>query len=449
MIKIGVIADDFTGATDIASFLVENGLPTVQINGVPTGKMPEAIDALVISLKTRSCPVVEATQQSLAALSWLQQQGCKQIYFKYCSTFDSTAKGNIGPVTDALMDALDTPFTVFSPALPVNGRTVYQGYLFVMNQLLAESGMRHHPVNPMTDSYLPRLVEAQSTGRCGVVSAHVFEQGVDAVRQELARLQQEGYRYVVLDALTEHHLEIQGEALRDAPLVTGGSGLAIGLARQWAQENGNQAREAGRPLAGRGVVLSGSCSQMTNRQVAHYRQIAPAREVDVARCLSTETLAAYAHELAEWVLGQESVVDVARCLSTETLAAYAHELAEWVLGQESVLAPLVFATASTDALAAIQQQYGAQKASQAVETLFSQLAARLAAEGVTRFIVAGGETSGVVTQSLGIKGFHIGPTISPGVPWVNALDKPVSLALKSGNFGDEAFFSRAQREFLS
>lgn len=336
MIKIGVIADDFTGATDIASFLVENGLPTVQINGVPTGKMPEAIDALVISLKTRSCPVVEATQQSLAALSWLQQQGCKQIYFKYCSTFDSTAKGNIGPVTDALMDALDTPFTVFSPALPVNGRTVYQGYLFVMNQLLAESGMRHHPVNPMTDSYLPRLVEAQSTGRCGVVSAHVFEQGVKAVRQELARLQQEGYRYAVLDALTEHHLEIQGEALRDAPLVTGGSGLAIGLARQWAQENGNQAREAGRPLAGRGVVLSGSCSQMTNRQVAHYRQIAPAREVDVARCLSTETL-----------------------------AAYAHELAEWVLGQESVLAPLVFATASTDALAAIQQQYGAQKASQA------------------------------------------------------------------------------------
>lgn len=267
MIKIGVIADDFTGATDIASFLVENGLPTVQINGVPTGKMPEAIDALVISLKTRSCPVVEATQQSLAALSWLQQQGCKQIYFKYCSTFDSTAKGNIGPVTDALMDALDTPFTVFSPALPVNGRTVYQGYLFVMNQLLAESGMRHHPVNPMTDSYLPRLVEAQSTGRCGVVSAHVFEQGVDAVRQELARLQQEGYRYAVLDALTEHHLEIQGEALRDAPLVTGGSGLAIGLARQWAQENGNQARKAGRPLAGRGVVLSGSCSQMTNRQV--------------------------------------------------------------------------------------------------------------------------------------------------------------------------------------
>ena len=170
MIKIGVIADDFTGATDIASFLVENGLPTVQINGVPTGKMPEAIDALVISLKTRSCPVVEATQQSLAALSWLQQQGCKQIYFKYCSTFDSTAKGNIGPVTDALMDALDTPFTVFSPALPVNGRTVYQGYLFVMNQLLAESGMRHHPVSAIHRALRRRFGTCFRT-RCGCRSS--------------------------------------------------------------------------------------------------------------------------------------------------------------------------------------------------------------------------------------------------------------------------------------
>ncbi len=173
-----------------------------------------------------------------------------------------------------------------------------------MNQLLAESGMRHHPVNPMTDSYLPRLVESQSTGRCGVVSAHVFEQGVKAVRQELARLQQEGYRYAVLDALTEHHLEIQGSLAR-CPTGNGRFWSGDWLARQWAQENGNRAREAGRPLAGRGVVLSGSCSQMTNRRVAHYRQIAPAREVDVARCLSTETLAAYAHELAEWVLGRK------------------------------------------------------------------------------------------------------------------------------------------------
>ncbi|EBY6678729.1 four-carbon acid sugar kinase family protein [Salmonella enterica subsp. enterica] len=418
MIKIGVIADDFTGATDIASFLVENGLPAVQMNGVPTGEPPEGIEAIVISLKTRSCPVAEATQQSLEALHWLQQHGCRQVYFKYCSTFDSTANGNIGPVTDALMDALGTPFTIFSPSLPVNGRTVYQGYLFVMNQLLAESGMRHHPVNPMTDSYLPRLAEAQAKGRCGVVPANILDQGAEAVSQELARLQQEGYRYAVLDALTERHLEIQGEALRDARLVTGGSGLAIGLARQWAKPAHFPVCDGFNLFPGRGVVLSGSCSLMTNRQVAHYRQMAPSREVDVIRCLSDETL-----------------------------APYVCELATWVLRQESDLAPLVFATASPGALTAIQQQYGAQEASLEVESLFSRLAAQLAAEGITRFIVAGGKTSGVVTQSLSITGFQIGPSISSGVPWVNALDKPVSLALKSGNFGDEAFFSRAQREF--
>lgn len=418
MIKIGVIADDFTGATDIASFLVENGIPTVQINNVPSGEKPEGAEAIVIGLKTRSCAQQEAIAQSLAALEWLKSHGCRQIYFKYCSTFDSTVEGNIGPVTDALMDALDVPFTIFSPALPVNGRTVYQGYLFVMGQLLAESGMRHHPVNPMTDSFLPRLVEAQSQGRCGVVTAQVLDQGLEATRRALSELQRQGYRYAVLDALNEQHLLIQGEVLRDAPLVTGGSGLAIGLARQKAEPKQVDARSAGYPVAGRAVVLSGSCSQMTNQQVAHYRQFAPAHALDVARCLTAQTL-----------------------------SDYAKELCDWVIAQESDRAPMVYATACADKLAHIQQQYGARAASLAVESLFSQLAARLAAQGVSRFIVAGGETSGVVTQSLDIKGFHIGPTISPGVPWVTALNKPVSLALKSGNFGDEAFFIRAQEEF--
>ncbi|ASG53655.1 MAG TPA: 3-oxo-tetronate kinase [Salmonella bongori] len=418
MLKIGVIADDFTGATDIASFLVENGMPTVQMNDVPTGERPEGCDAVVISLKTRACPPQEAIKQSLAALAWLRQQGCQQLYFKYCSTFDSTAEGNIGPVTDALMVALDTSFTVISPALPVNGRTVYQGYLFVMNQLLAESGMRHHPINPMMDSHLPRLMEAQSQGRCGVIPAQVLDDGVEATRAALSRLQQEGYRYAVLDALNERHLEIQGEVLRDAPLVTGGSGLAIGLARQWADGATHRPCAAAYPLPGRTVVLSGSCSQMTNRQVAHYRQLAPTHDVDVARCLSPD-----ARE------------------------AYAGELVQWVFHQDSELAPLVSATAPAQALAAIQQQYGAAEASHAVEALFSLLTARLAEGGISRFIVAGGETSGVVTQRLGISGFHIGPSISPGVPWVNALHAPISLALKSGNFGDEAFFSRAQQEF--
>ncbi|MGL4723412.1 MAG: 3-oxo-tetronate kinase [Scandinavium sp.] len=417
MMKIGVIADDLTGATDIASFLVANGLPTVQMNGVPVEDAPAACEAVVIGLKTRSCPAPDAIALSLSALSWLQEQGCRQIYFKYCSTFDSTAQGNIGPVTRALMTALDTPFTVFSPALPVNGRTVYQGYLFVMDQLLAESGMRHHPLNPMSDSYLPRLVEGQATGRCGVVSAQTLDQGAAATRAALQRLQDEGYSWAVLDALNERHLEIQGEALRDLTLVTGGSGLAIGLARQWARAGASaDSAASGYPQPGRAVVLSGSCSEMTNRQVGHYAQLAPAQAVEVALCLKDRE-------------------------------AYASELAAWALAQTSELAPIIYATASAQALKEIQAQFGAARASEAVEALFASLAVKLAEGEFRRFIVAGGETAGVVCQQLGITGFHIGPTISPGVPWVKALNQPVSLALKSGNFGDEAFFSRAQQEF--
>ncbi|WP_058913473.1 3-oxo-tetronate kinase [Entomohabitans teleogrylli] len=418
---LGVIADDFTGATDIASFLVENGISTIQLNGVPDDSVTADASAVVISLKSRSCPAEEAIADSLAALRWLQQRQCQQIYFKYCSTFDSTPQGNIGPVTDALMEALGTTFTIFSPALPVNGRTVYQGYLFVLNQLLAESGMRNHPVNPMTDSYLPRLVEAQSTGRCGVIASQVLDRGADAVREAIAQLQEQGFRYAVLDALSERHLEVQGEALRDMALVTGGSGLAIGLARQHAPQGkeSEPATRAGYPSSGRAVVLSGSCSLMTNRQVAHYRQQAPAQSIDVARCLESESRSQYADELAQWVLQQPT----------------------------AQLAPLLYATADAGSLAAIQRQWGAQQASHAVEQLFAAITTRLAGAGITRFIVAGGETSGVVAQSLGIHGFHIGPCISPGVPWVKAIASDVSLALKSGNFGDEAFFSRAQTEF--
>lgn len=422
MMLLGVIADDFTGATDIASFLVENGIPTVQLNGVPSGETAPDTQAIVISLKSRSCPVQEAVDDSLAALNWLRQHGCQHIYFKYCSTFDSTANGNIGPVTDALMDALEEEFTIFSPALPVNGRTVYQGYLFVMNQLLSESGMRNHPVNPMTDSLLPRLVEAQSQGRCGVVDAQTLDKGALAVSQKIEQLKAQGFRYAVLDALNERHLEIQGEALKDARLVTGGSGLAIGLARQWAKEGTDkkQAQQAGYPQGKDVVILSGSCSVMTNTQVAHYRQSAPTQAIDVARCLG----------------------------NASERQAYVVSLCDWVIKQQGGrLAPMLYATAEPEKLAEIQQQYGATEASQAVEHLFSDVATELHKRGIQRFIVAGGETSGVVTQSLGIGGFHIGPCISPGVPWVRATDRAISLALKSGNFGDEAFFTRAQTEF--
>ncbi len=416
--RLGVIADDFTGATDIASFMVQNGLPTIQFNGVPQGHDDVSAQAIVISLKSRSCPAQQAIDQSLAALAWLQQQGCDRFYFKYSSTFDSTEHGNIGPVTDALLAALGETQTVISPSLPVNGRTVYQGYLFVADQLLSESGMRHHPVTPMTDSNLVRLMTRQAKGQAAVINAAQLDKGAEAVRKQLGELKAQGINYVVLDALNEQHLLTQGEALKETVLVTGGSGLAIGIARAWAtQQQNSDAEQAGRPQGERAVVISGSCSQMTNRQVQAYRQQAPSHEVLVERCL--DDAEGYAQELCDWIAANN----------------------------QQPLAPLLFATADAQQLQAIQQQYGSARSSEAVEHLFAAVTRELKLRGWQRFIVAGGETSGVVAQSLGVTAFHIGPMISPGVPWVRDIQQPLSLALKSGNFGDEQFFARAQTEF--
>lgn len=414
--KLGVIADDFTGATDIAGFLVENGLSTLQLSGVPEhdGYLPR-VDAVVISLKSRSCPAGEAVRDSLAALAWFQARGCTRIYQKYCSTFDSTAAGNIGPVTDALLAALGQDFTLICPALPVNGRTVYQGNLFVGALPLAESGMRHHPITPMQDSNLLRLMEGQAQGRAGLVPFATIDKGAAAIAGAFEQLAEDGVRYAVVDTLTEQHLLDIATAALDLPLVTGGSGLAIGLARQLGSCDLQGAREAGWPRGSRAVVLSGSCSEMTNRQVARYRQHAPALALDVARCLED--------------------------------ADYPAELAQWVLAQPLTPAPLVYATTSPGELARIQESHGQQAASDAVEHCFARLAQLLQGTGVDGFIIAGGETSSRITQALGVKAFHIGPQIAPGVPWVRAIDAPLSLALKSGNFGDEDFFDKAQEYF--
>jgi uncharacterized protein YgbK (DUF1537 family) len=384
--RLGVIADDFTGATDIAGFLVANGLRTVQLNGVPPAELQIDADAVVISLKTRSCPVEQALSESLAALDWLRMRACEQFFFKYCSTFDSMPHGNIGPVTDALLAALEQDFTVVCPALPVNGRTIYNGYLFVNGVPLDESGMRHHPVTPMTDANLMRLMDAQSLGKTGNVPSTVMDQGADAVRDSLACLKQQGFRYAVLDALNDAHLASMGQALTGMVLVTGGSGLADGITRAW---NG----------AGHAAGAS--------------RAEAASLFVSVERCLVEP---GYAQELADWVMAQA----------------------------EGDLAPLVYATTEPAKLKALQEKFGASKASEAVERVFGAVAKNLAAAGFNQFIVAGGETSGIVTQSLGIGGFHIGPQIAPGVPWVRAIGKPLSLALKSGNFGQERFFFEAQ-----
>lgn len=413
-LRLGVIADDFTGATDIAGFLVANGLRTVQLNGPPASDLEVEADVIVISLKSRSSPVNEAIADSLAALNWLRARGCDQYLFKYCSTFDSAPTGNIGPVTDALLDALGEDFTVICPALPVNGRTIYQGYLFVNGVPLDESGMRHHPVTPMTDANLMRLMDAQSRGKTGNVNHAIVRQGAGSIRATLHQLRAEGCRYAVLDALDDDDLIAIGQAVKDMPLVTGGSGLADGIARSIAGKRPGDADREGQPRTGRAVVLSGSCSQMTNAQVACYRRLAPSVAISVERCIAEGS--AYANELAHWVEAQPA----------------------------DAPAPLVYATATTQELGAIQARFGAAISSNAVEEVLSAIAKDLASRGFERFLVAGGETSGAVTQALGITGFHIGPQIAPGVPWVRAIGKPLSLALKSGNFGSEAFFAMAQ-----
>lgn len=413
-LKIGVIADDFTGATDIASFLVSAGLRAVQLNDPKTA--PEELDAeaVVVSLKTRSAPVDQAVQKSLRALSILQTLGAERILFKYCSTFDSTPEGNIGPVTDALMEQLGTQFTVVAPALPVNGRTVYRGHLFVGDQLLAESNMRHHPVTPMLDSNLVRLMQAQSAGTARSISHLTLDKGWQALATALDAARGEGVNYTVLDTLSDVHLRTIGEAVKDLPLTTGGSGLGWGIGSALASaEQPSEVTSQWNWTAGPGVILSGSCSEMTNIQVRHYRSHAPSLFVDAERLIADP-------------------------------AGYTKEVAAWVLEHACREAPLVYATAPPEDVRRLQEVYGAVRISAVIEEFFGELAALLFDQGISRFVAAGGETSGAVTQALGVPGFEVGPQIAPGVPWTRSLDGRVDLALKSGNFGNETFFRDAE-----
>lgn len=414
-VRLGVIADDFTGATDIAGFLVANGLRTVQLTGVPAEgtTVPKDADAVVISLKSRSIPAQEAVSVSLAALRFLQAQGAERFYFKYCSTFDSTPAGNIGPVTDALLGALGEDFTVICPSLPVNGRTTYRGYLFVEDVPLHESGMSNHPITPMTDSNVMRLMDAQAQGSTGNVQAAVIAQGPAAVREALTALRTEGYRYAVLDTITEANLDVLGQAVADYPLVTGGSGLGAGLARALSGATGAHTT-AWQERDGRTVVLSGSSSVMTNQQVAAYREAASSLAVNVDQLVAVPE--DYRQQILQWVLDQPT----------------------------DGPAPLVSATASPEEVSRLQEAHGAHEVSEAIEGMFGWLASALADRGVRRFIVAGGETSGAVTTALGVTGFEVGPQIAPGVPWVRSISSDINLALKSGNFGDVDFFSLAQ-----
>jgi len=414
--KLGIIADDFTGATDIASFIALAGWQVIQLNGIPEETVDlNNVDAVVISLKSRSCAVAEAETLSRQAMEWLNQQHCKRLYFKYCSTFDSTAMGNIGPVTDLLLTETGLNMAVLCPALPINGRTVVHGHLFVHGQLLNESGMQNHPLTPMMDANLLRVMEKQASGECGLIPLSCIQAGKQAIQWHLLALQQAGKRYAVLDALTEEDLRTLAASLPEDVLLTGGSGLAGALAANQPlnpQFVGDElpSRE------GNCVVLAGSCSMMTNQQVAHYKQTAPAKAVDVERALQAEDL-------------------------------YLQELTDWYQSQPKEWAPLIYATRPAEEVKAMQARFGAEIVGAAIENLLAALAVRLNRLGVNKIIVAGGETSSQLVQQLEVEGFTIGGVIAPGVPWVKDVRRPLWLALKSGNFGDENFFFKAQEVF--
>jgi len=415
-IALGCIADDFTGATDLANNLVRAGMRVVQTIGVPSGPLSAEVDAVVVALKSRTIAPAEAVAQSLAALQWLQAQGARQIYFKYCSTFDSTPEGNIGPVTEALMDALGTDFTIATPAFPDNKRTVFKGYLFAGDGLLNESGMQNHPLTPMTDPNLVRVMQAQTKRRVGLIDYAVVARGAEAVRERIAALRAEGVGVAVVDAISNDDLLRMGPALAELPLLTAGSGVAIALPHNFGLAPSAQA--AALPAArGLQAVVSGSCSVATNQQVAHF--IASGRP---ALAIDPIQLAA-----GEDVVGQ-ALAWAAPLLTSGPV--------------------LVYSTAEPGAVKAVQGQLGVAEAGAMVEHAVAAIARGLVALGVRQLVVAGGETSGACVQALDIAQMQIGPQIDPGVPWCHAAS-PVAgegglhLTLKSGNFGAVDFFSKA------
>jgi len=410
---LGCIADDFTGATDLANNLVRAGMRAVQAIGVPEGPLAANVDAVVIALKSRTSPVHEAVAQSLAALRWLQGQGARQIYFKYCSTFDSTPAGNIGPVTESLMDAMGCDFTIATPAFPDNQRTVFKGYLFVGGVLLSESGMQNHPLTPMTDPNLVRVMQAQCQRKVGLIDHAVVARGAEAITERIAQLKAEGVSIAIADAVSNGDLLRMGPALAALPLVTAGSGVAIALPGNFGLAP-SPAASGLPPRGGLRAVVSGSCSLATNRQVQDF----------IARG------------------GAALAIDPLRIAGGADVAAEALAWAALLLERGPVL---VYSTADSGAVKSVQSRLGVEEAGTMVERTIASIARGLVERGVRQLVVAGGETSGACVQALGIAQMQIGSQIDPGVPWCHAqaLGQGLHIALKSGNFGGDDFFTRA------
>jgi len=411
---MGCIADDFTGASDLAGLLARAGVRVSLRIGVPTGPPQDTAAFEVIALKIRTAPVADAIAQARAALVWLQDAGARRFFWKYCSTFDSTAQGNIGPVAEALMDDLGAAQTIYCPAFPENGRSIYMGNLFVGQVPLHESPMKDHPLTPMRDANLMRLLRPQVTRPVGLADRLTVAAGPQTLAARLDALAAEGTPHVVVDAVADADLYVIAQACADHPLMTGGSAVAMPLPHLW-QKAGLLPADALSPnrfdVAPRAIVLSGSCSAMTNAQVAAFRDSVPSLRLDPLTLVQT---------------GAQPALD-------------------WLAAQPHDATPLIYATADPDAVRAVQDSLGSARAGALVEDVLAQIARAAFASGVRRFVLAGGETSGAITQALGVDQFDIGPEIAPGVPWCFARtgQGAVAMALKSGNFGAETFFADA------
>ncbi|MGR3505717.1 MAG: 3-oxo-tetronate kinase [Paracoccaceae bacterium] len=406
---LGCIGDDFTGSSDLGNTLTKAGMRVTQYVGVPDNPAAADVEAGIVALKSRSIPVEQAVKLSLEALDWLRAQGCTQFLFKYCSTFDSTPEGNIGPVAEALADALGARQVLVCPAFPAAGRSIYQGHLFVTDKLLSESGMQNHPLTPMTDPDIRRWLGHQIKGSVGHIPAQVVMQGANSIRTRMQSEDAAGHRLLVADAITDDDLITLGQAAADLPLITGGSGIAMGLPANFRAKGLLAAgSDAWTGQSGPAAILSGSCSNATRGQVAEHAKTNPTFEVTADQVMSGEVTA---RTLADWALAQDGL-------------------------------PLIYTSADPAVVTDAQTRFGKDIIAAKIEGLFADLARALVAGGFTRLISAGGETSGAVVEGLGLSALQIGPEIDAGVPMIRASDSLV-LALKSGNFGGPDFFARA------
>lgn len=411
---LGCIADDITGATDLALTLKRSGLRTIQVMGVPDDvEALKAFDAVVIALKSRTNPVAEAIDWSLRSADLLLEAGARQIFFKYCSTFDSTDEGNIGPVAEALLEKLGGDVAFVCPAFPTNKRTIYKGHLFVGDDLLSSSPMKDHPLTPMRDSDLVAVLQRQTKLPVGLIPYDVVEQRTAAIEAAVAAAKQTGERFLVIDAISDSHLMWIGKAAQDHKLITGGSGVAIGLADNFVAQGLLNKSAANVPVSarpGRAAILSGSCSAATRGQIAAAKSAGmPAMRIDALK-------------IADGTVKPETFIAFAKA-----------QVADGPV--------LIYSSDDPEVVAKVQDELGRERAGEIVEHAMAEIAKGLDAAGFTKLIVAGGETSGSVVAALDVNAIEIGPEIDPGVPWTKSLDeRGLVLALKSGNFGGERFF---------